>query len=162
MRARDWESWISDLGLPDWQRTILTALHDYGGYLGDRTTNGGFIIGFESGMGYTAFGATDRLAGWAAFADDPSTGSRRRHPVQPGDRQLRAHLRPPLDWSAIRVVVPARAGDVLVRRSSRSQVSKPALARREMAEIPHCSSATAMTAARESIRVAGTRPTVAK
>jgi hypothetical protein len=69
----DWRTWLNDLALPDWQRTILTALHDYGGYLGDRTTGGGFVIGFESGMSYTAFGRSDRTADWAGFADDPTT-----------------------------------------------------------------------------------------
>ncbi len=69
----DWRTWMSSLGLPDWQRTILTAMHDYGAYLGDRTTNGGFALGFESGMSYTAFGRSDRTRDWAAFADDPDT-----------------------------------------------------------------------------------------
>src|SRR5207244_3235860 len=69
----DWRTWMSALGLPDWQRTILTAMHDYGAYLGDRTTGGGFVLGFESGMSYTAFGRSDRSADWAAFSDDPGT-----------------------------------------------------------------------------------------
>ena len=104
----DWETWISQLGLPGWQRTILTALHDYGGYLGDRTTNGGFIIGFESGMGYTAFGRTDRLAGWAAFADDPSTAADGIL-FNPVTGSFELTFDPRVDWSAIlRAVRPAQ------------------------------------------------------
>jgi hypothetical protein len=104
----DWETWMDELGLPDWQRTILTALHDYGGYLGDRTTNGGFIIGFESGMGYTAFGRDDRLAGWAAFADDPGTTAD-GIVLNPATGSFELTFDPRVDWSQVlRAVRPAQ------------------------------------------------------
>jgi hypothetical protein len=104
----DWRTWMSQLGLPGWQRTILTALHDYGGYLGDRTTNGGFVVGFESGIGYTAFGETDRLAGWAGFADDPSTAADGIL-LNPVNASFELTFDPRVDWSEIlRAVRPAQ------------------------------------------------------
>jgi hypothetical protein len=104
----DWRTWVSQLELPAWQRTILTALHDYGGYLGDRTSNGGFIIGFESGMGYAAFGRADRLEGWAAFADDPSTADDGIL-FNPLTGSYELTFDPRVDWSAIlRAVRPAQ------------------------------------------------------
>ena len=105
----DWRTWMDSLGLPDWQRTILTALHDYGGYLGDRTTGGGFVIGLESGMSYTAFGRSDRAVDWAGFADDPTTASEgiSLNPVT-GNYDLRFDSQ--VDWSQIlRAVQPAQA-----------------------------------------------------
>jgi hypothetical protein len=105
----DWRTWMSDLQLPDWQRTILTAMHDYGAYLGDRTTGGGFVLGFESGMTYTAFGRSDRLDNWGAFADDPSTTADgiSSNPST-GNHELRFDSR--VDWGQIlRAVKPAQA-----------------------------------------------------
>jgi hypothetical protein len=105
----DWRTWMSNLGLPDWQRTILTAMHDYGGYIGDRTTGGGFIIGFESGMSYTAFGRPDRNVEWAAFADDPGT-SADGITLNSSTGNYELEFDEGVDWSRIlRAVQPAQA-----------------------------------------------------
>jgi hypothetical protein len=104
----DWRTWMNNLGLPDWQRTILTAFHDYGAYLGDRTTGGGFVLGFESGMSYTAFGRSDRSTDWTAFADDPSTTADGISlNTATGNYELTFDTR--VDWSRIlRAVQPAQ------------------------------------------------------
>jgi hypothetical protein len=105
----NWRVWIDSLGLPDWQRTILTAMHDYGAYLGDRTTNGGFVIGFESGMSYTAFGRSDRAVDWAAFADDPGSAADGIS-LNPSTGSYDLTFDSRVDWSQIlRAVEPGRA-----------------------------------------------------
>jgi hypothetical protein len=105
----DWRTWMSSLGLPDWQRTILTAMHDYGAYLGDRTTGGGFTVGFESGMSYTAFGRSDRSADWAALNDDPSTTADGIS-LNPSTGNYELNFDGRVDWSQIlRAVKPPQA-----------------------------------------------------
>jgi hypothetical protein len=100
---------MDSLDLPDWQRTILTALHDYGGYLGDRTTGGGFALGFESGMSYTGFGRSDRTRNWAAFTDDPSTTAD-GIAFDPVTLNFDLRFDPRADWSQVlRAVQPAQA-----------------------------------------------------
>ena len=104
----DWQEWMDSLDLPDWQRTILTAMHDYGAYLGDGTSNGGFVLGFESGMSYTAFGRSDRSADWAAFADDVGSVADGISLNPTGSYGLTFDNR--IDWSQIlRAVEPAQA-----------------------------------------------------
>jgi hypothetical protein len=84
-------------------------MHDYGAYLGDRTTGGGFVLGFESGMSYTAFGRSDRAADWAAFSDDPGTiADGISLNASTGNYELNFDGR--VDWSQIlRAVKPAQA-----------------------------------------------------
>lgn len=57
---------LKRLGLPRWKLAILTALHRYGGFVGD-TMNGHSSIGvmFESGSSYTSFGEPDPWRGLA-------------------------------------------------------------------------------------------------
>lgn len=55
---------ISALAVPAWKKTILRALATYGGYVGD-TGGSGFAFQFESGSGYTSFGAADPLVTYA-------------------------------------------------------------------------------------------------
>jgi hypothetical protein len=51
---------IDALNLPQWKKTILLALAEYGGYVGD-TGGPGFAFMFESGTSYTAVGLTEPL-----------------------------------------------------------------------------------------------------
>jgi hypothetical protein len=58
------ETDIDALVIPAWQKMILKALHNYGGYMGD-TGGAGFGLQFESPFTYTSFGRVDPLAAWA-------------------------------------------------------------------------------------------------
>jgi hypothetical protein len=105
----DWRTWMKRSHIPEWQRTILTALHDYGGYVGDRTGTPGFIIGLESGMSNTAFGRFDRFQNWAVFTDDPSTTADGIS-VDPLTGNVDLSFDDDVDWGQIlRAVQPARA-----------------------------------------------------
>jgi len=55
---------IEALPVPSWKKTILTALAEYGGYVGD-TGGSGFGFMFESSTSYTALGDSDPLVGFA-------------------------------------------------------------------------------------------------
>ncbi|MFI5123654.1 MAG: hypothetical protein ACHQJ5_12235, partial [Vicinamibacteria bacterium] len=57
--------------VPEWQKTILTAMADYGMYVGD-TGGGGWSLGFESGSSYTSFGYPDP---WLAVAKQLGIGT---------------------------------------------------------------------------------------
>jgi hypothetical protein len=57
-------SQIQALAVPAWKKTILTALAEYGGYVGD-TGGPGFGLMFESGTTYTALGMEDPLVTFA-------------------------------------------------------------------------------------------------
>ena len=61
---------IDALDVPSWKRTILRALADYGGYVGDTGGNESFGFQFESGSTYTSFGAEDPMAAFARTQDD--------------------------------------------------------------------------------------------
>jgi hypothetical protein len=89
---------IDALPVPEWRKTILTALRTYGAYIGD-TGGAGFNFQFESGTTYTSFGQTDKLVDWAKtqpgvtvwngkYVFDPATG---------------------VDWSRMRVIDPCVA-----------------------------------------------------
>lgn len=56
---------IAALPAPQWKKTILTALADYGMFVGDRIGSGAWGLQFESGSTYTSFGETDRVAEFA-------------------------------------------------------------------------------------------------
>lgn len=55
---------IAALPVPSWKKTILTALAEYGGYVGD-TGGSGFGLMFESSTSYTALGLPDPLVSFA-------------------------------------------------------------------------------------------------
>jgi hypothetical protein len=55
---------IQALSVPAWKKTILTALSQYGGYVGD-TGGPGFAFMFESSTSYTALGLADPLVSFA-------------------------------------------------------------------------------------------------
>lgn len=58
------EAQIQALAVPAWKKTILTALAQYGGYVGD-TGGPGFAFMFESSTSYTALGLPDPLVAFA-------------------------------------------------------------------------------------------------
>jgi hypothetical protein len=72
------EAQINALPAPEWKRTILRAMAEYGMYVGD-TGGAGWGIKFESGSSYTSFGRQDE---WIRVGDklgavkwnDPETG----------------------------------------------------------------------------------------
>jgi hypothetical protein len=66
---------IQALAVPQWKKTILSALSEYGGYVGD-TGGPGFGVQFESGSSYTSLGLPDP---WVTFAQRnhlPTSGGR--------------------------------------------------------------------------------------
>ena len=67
---------IAALDVPDWKKTILRALAQYGGFIGDTGGNTAFAVQFESGTSYTSFGSVDPVA---AFAEHQT---RRRRPLR--------------------------------------------------------------------------------
>ncbi|MGH2846384.1 MAG: hypothetical protein ACRDL0_10290 [Thermoleophilaceae bacterium] len=87
---------IAALAAPRWKKTILTAMAEYGMYVGD-TIGGGASWGIwtESGASYTSFGAEDR---WDPFSR--SVGA----PEWDGGYVL--DIRQGVDWSRLRVVHP--------------------------------------------------------
>jgi hypothetical protein len=62
---------IAALAVPEWKKTILTALAHYGGYVGD-TGGPGFAFMFESSTTYTALGLPDPLVTLAKQLSLPS------------------------------------------------------------------------------------------
>jgi hypothetical protein len=58
------DSAIDALSVPDWQKTILHAMADYGMYVGD-TGGSSWGVQIESGASYTSFGEADP---WVTFA----------------------------------------------------------------------------------------------
>jgi hypothetical protein len=61
---------ISALAVPQWKKTVLTALAHYGGYVGD-TGGPGFGLMAESGTSYTALGLPDPLVEFASRSGVP-------------------------------------------------------------------------------------------
>ena len=59
------EAEINALAKPEWQKTILRAMAEYGTYVGD-TGGVGWNVMFESGSSYTSFGQPDP---WVALGD---------------------------------------------------------------------------------------------
>jgi hypothetical protein len=86
---------IQALNVPTWKQTILTALAQYGGYVGD-TGGPGFGFEFESSTTYTALGEPDPLV---AFA--------RRHNVPFEQGKYVFNLSAGVDWGRyLRIVAP--------------------------------------------------------
>jgi len=59
---------IDALRAPDWKKTILRAMADYGLYVGDTTGGTPWNIWFESGASYTSFGRRDPFVSFAREA----------------------------------------------------------------------------------------------
>jgi hypothetical protein len=57
---------IDGLAVPEWKKTILTALARYGAFVGDTGGTEAFTFQFESGSTYRSFGVGDPLAAFAA------------------------------------------------------------------------------------------------
>jgi hypothetical protein len=62
---------IGALKMPDWKKTILRAMSDYGLYVGDTTGGTPWNIWFESGSTYTSFGKVDPMITFARQAGIP-------------------------------------------------------------------------------------------
>jgi hypothetical protein len=72
------DSYINGLNIQPWEKAILRALHDYGGYYIDNSNNvqtygTGLALQAESGEAYDMFGGTDPFAtlasqGWSAVS----------------------------------------------------------------------------------------------
>jgi hypothetical protein len=86
---------IDALPVPEWQRTILRAMSEYGLFLGD-TGSDSWGVAAESGSTYTSFGVDDPLVDFAA-----ANGWRRHGKRYVGD------LGSGVDWARyLRVVAP--------------------------------------------------------
>jgi hypothetical protein len=86
---------IAALNVPDWKKTILTALAHYGGYVGD-TGGPGFAFEFESSEMYLAFGYADPLVTFA-----------KANGIVPQNGFYAFNMATGVDWAHyLRVVVP--------------------------------------------------------
>jgi hypothetical protein len=89
---------IQALNVPTWKQTILTALAQYGGYVGD-TGGAGFGFEFESGASYTSYGLRD-----------PFVTIARRAGLSPWDGEYSFNMANGLNWARfLQVVAPPRA-----------------------------------------------------
>jgi hypothetical protein len=89
---------IAALSVPQWKKTVLTALAHYGGYVGD-TGGPGFGLQFESGTSYTAFGQKDPFVTYAQANGLPTWEGRYVYGMPGG-----------VDWSKyLQVVAPPAA-----------------------------------------------------
>jgi hypothetical protein len=80
------DSYINGLNIQPWEKAILRALHDYGGYYVDNSNNvqtygTGLALQAESGEAYSQFGSTDPFAtlaseGWYSISVSGSTKPR--------------------------------------------------------------------------------------
>jgi len=93
----------TNANLKPWEKAILNALHDYGGYLEDDTSGGANASGIaflaESGMASAMFGQTDPFAalaaqGWSGISIPGALQTRwvGADPWQPSGVNLAAHL----------------------------------------------------------------------
>jgi hypothetical protein len=88
---------INALPVPQWKKTILRAMSEYGMYMGD--TGGQFGISFESGSTYTSFGVEDQMV---RFARENNVPTYNGHYV--------FNIRDGVDWGRyLRVVDPCVA-----------------------------------------------------
>jgi hypothetical protein len=65
---------IEALRVPEWRKTILRAMSEYGLYVGDTTGGTPWNIWFESGASYTSFGRPDPTVGFARRVGIPRSG----------------------------------------------------------------------------------------
>ena len=90
---------IDAMPVPDWKKTILRAMAEYGMYVGD-TGGSPWDLEFESGSTYTSFGAEDQMVDFAK-----SQGIRRS-----GDGKYYFDVGKDIDWGGkLRVVDPCVA-----------------------------------------------------
>jgi hypothetical protein len=68
---------IAALKAPDWKKTILRAMSEYGLYVGDTTGGTPWNIWFESGSTYTSFGKVDPMITFARQAGIPRSSDGR-------------------------------------------------------------------------------------
>jgi hypothetical protein len=86
---------IAALPVPDWKKTILRAMADYGMFVGD-TGGGSWGLTLESGSTFTSFGHPDPLVAFAHAND-----------WTPYNDQLVGNLRDDIDWAHdLRVIDP--------------------------------------------------------
>lgn len=86
---------IAALNVPQWKKTILTALAHYGAYIGD-TGGSGIGFEFESGSTYTSFGYQDEMV---KFAQSQSG-------VAYYNGLYVFHVADGVDWTRFRVIDP--------------------------------------------------------
>jgi hypothetical protein len=90
---------IAALNVPEWKKTILTAMATYGMYVGD--TGGSWALEQEGGLTYTSFGHEDR---WVSLA------KRLRVPFNADDGLWFFNLQDGVDWARyLRVLDPCEA-----------------------------------------------------
>lgn len=88
---------ISAMPVPQWKKTILRAMSEYGMFMGD--TGGQFGVGFESGSTYTSFGVEDEMVKFARENNVPTYNGNYVFNVRDG-----------VDWARyLRVVDPCVA-----------------------------------------------------
>jgi hypothetical protein len=92
---------IDLLHIAPWKRTILRALAEYGGYVGDTGGNEAFAIAFESASSYTSFGQPNP---WLALQDEDGVSLK--------DDALRFDIAHGVDWAGrLRVIDPCEVTD---------------------------------------------------
>lgn len=90
---------INALAIPNWKKTILRALSNYGGYIGD-TGGPGLAFQFESSATYTSFGVADPLVAFAKANGVPQWNGTSVFNMASG-----------VDWAKyLRVLVPPAVG----------------------------------------------------
>ena len=88
---------IDSLDVPEWKKTILHAMAEYGMFVGD--TGGNWVVETEGGTGYTSLGYHDP---WVEFAKDHGV------PYYAPDHDYVFKLRGGVNWRRhLRVVEPA-------------------------------------------------------
>ncbi len=88
---------IQALSVPTWKKTILTALSQYGGYVGD-TGGPGFGFMFESSTSYTAIGDADPMVALASKLGLPKWEGNYVFNMASG-----------VEWSKLQVLAPPSA-----------------------------------------------------
>ncbi len=95
------EEEIDDLGIPEWQKTVLRALARYGGFVSDTTSQANWGVEMESGAAFRSFGEPDpRIAFARRFGATPEDFNGN------GEQELWLYWSPEIDWSRMRVVDP--------------------------------------------------------
>lgn len=90
---------IAALAVPAWQKTILTAMAEYGAYVSD--TGSSWAIDVESGQVYNSYGAQDQ---WLKFAKDVGL------PYYAPDKRYLMKVSEGVDWSRyLRALDPCTA-----------------------------------------------------
>jgi hypothetical protein len=93
------EAQINALDVPDWKKTILRAMSEYGMYVGD--TGNSWAVQIEGGVSYTAMGYPDP---WVKFAKKVGA------PYYAPDDDYVFNLRDGVNWkNHLRVVEPCEA-----------------------------------------------------